>query len=46
MEGLVGTVEDRGDFTPVAALLHCDEQLDVGKWAHFGAGLYDLEFAP
>lgn len=45
MEGLVGMVEYRGDFTPFAPLLRCGEQLGVGKWAHFGAGLYDLEAA-
>ncbi|WP_034388814.1 CRISPR system precrRNA processing endoribonuclease RAMP protein Cas6 [Deinococcus sp. YIM 77859] len=45
MEGLVGTVEYRGDFTPFASLLRSGEQLGVGKWAHFGAGLYDLEAA-
>ena len=43
MEGLVGTLEYRGEFTPFAALLRLGEQLGVGKWTHFGAGLYDLE---
>ncbi|WP_272976129.1 CRISPR system precrRNA processing endoribonuclease RAMP protein Cas6 [Deinococcus geothermalis] len=46
MEGLVGTVDYRGDFTPFASLLRLGEQLGVGKWAHFGAGLYDLEALP
>ncbi len=46
MEGLVGTLEYRGDFTPFAPLLRLGEQLGVGKWAHFGAGLYDLEEGP
>ncbi|GBF08255.1 hypothetical protein DAERI_290002 [Deinococcus aerius] len=45
MEGLVGTVEYRGDFRPFAPLLRLGEQLGMGKWAHFGAGLYDLEAA-
>ena len=43
MEGLVGAVEYHGDLTPFAPLLRFGEQLGVGKWAHFGAGLYDLE---
>jgi len=43
MEGLVGTVDYRGDFAPFAPVLRYGEQLGVGKWAHFGAGLYDLE---
>lgn len=43
MEGLVGTVEYWGDFSPFATLLRYGEQLGVGKWAHFGAGLYALE---
>lgn len=46
MEGLVGTVDYHGDFAPFAPLLRLGEQLGVGKWAHFGAGLYDLEAAP
>lgn len=43
MEGLLGTLEYIGDFTPFAPLLRLGEQLGVGKWAHFGAGLYDIE---
>lgn len=46
MEGLVGTVEYAGDLTPFAPLLRYGEQLGAGKWAHFGAGLYDLEASP
>ena len=46
MEGLVGTVDYAGDLTPFAPLLRYGEQLGVGKWAHFGAGLYDLEISP
>lgn len=45
MEGWVGSVEYHGDFAPFAPLLRLGEQLGVGKWAHFGAGLYDLEGA-
>ncbi|AFD27467.1 CRISPR system precrRNA processing endoribonuclease RAMP protein Cas6 [Deinococcus gobiensis] len=45
MEGWVGMMEYQGDFTPFASLLRGGEQLGVGKWAHFGAGLYDLEVA-
>lgn len=45
MEGVVGTLEYRGDFTPFTTLMRYGEQLGVGKWAHFGAGLYDLEVA-
>lgn len=43
MEGWVGTVEYRGELSPFAPLLRYGEQLGVGKWAHFGAGLYDVE---
>ncbi|WP_415787430.1 CRISPR system precrRNA processing endoribonuclease RAMP protein Cas6 [Deinococcus saxicola] len=45
MEGLIGTVEYRGELSPFSALLRYGEQLGVGKWAHFGAGLYELEEA-
>ncbi|MFC3862785.1 CRISPR system precrRNA processing endoribonuclease RAMP protein Cas6 [Deinococcus antarcticus] len=43
MEGLLGTLEYAGDFTSFAPLLRLGEQLGIGKWAHFGAGLYDIE---
>ena len=43
MEGVMGTLEYVGDFAPFAPLLRLGEQLGVGKWAHFGAGLYDIE---
>ena len=46
MEGLLGTLEYAGDFTPFAPLLRLGEQLGVGKWAHFGGGLYGLEEMP
>lgn len=46
MEGLLGTLEYVGDFAPFAQLLRLGEQLGVGKWAHFGAGLYDIEELP
>ncbi|WP_241191353.1 CRISPR system precrRNA processing endoribonuclease RAMP protein Cas6 [Deinococcus psychrotolerans] len=45
MDGLIGTVEYRGDLSPFTALLRYGEQLGVGKWAHFGAGLYTLDSA-
>ncbi|MFC4427197.1 CRISPR system precrRNA processing endoribonuclease RAMP protein Cas6 [Deinococcus navajonensis] len=43
MEGWLGTLEYLGDFCPFASWLRYGEQMGVGKWAHFGAGLYDLE---
>lgn len=43
--GLIGTLEYRGDFQSFSSLLRYGEQLGVGKWAHFGAGLYDVENA-
>lgn len=46
IEGVMGTLEYVGDFTPFASLLRLGEQLGVGKWAHFGAGLYDIEELP
>lgn len=46
MEGLLGTLEYVGDFSPFASLLRLGEQMGVGKWAHFGGGLYDLEEVP
>ncbi|GAA5503707.1 hypothetical protein Dxin01_03468 [Deinococcus xinjiangensis] len=46
MDGLLGTLEYAGDFAPFAPLLRLGEQLGVGKWAHFGAGLYDIEEGP
>lgn len=46
MEGLLGTLEYAGDFTPFSQLLRAGEQLGAGKWAHFGAGLYDIEELP
>lgn len=41
--GLLGTLDYQGDFAPFSTLLRYGEQLGVGKWAHFGAGRYDLE---
>lgn len=46
IEGLLGTLEYIGDFAPFMPLLRLGEQLGVGKWAHFGGGLYDLEQLP
>ncbi|WP_161883809.1 CRISPR system precrRNA processing endoribonuclease RAMP protein Cas6 [Deinococcus alpinitundrae] len=46
MDGLMGTVEYQGDLSPFTALLRYGEQLGVGKWAHFGAGLYTLAAVP
>lgn len=43
IEGVMGTLEYVGGFAPFAPLLRLGEQLGVGKWAHFGAGLYDIE---
>lgn len=43
MEGLLGTLEYEGDLAPFASLLRAGEQLGMGKWSHFGAGLYDIE---
>lgn len=43
MDGLLGTLKYTGNFVPFAPLLRLGEQLGVGKWAHFGGGLYDLE---
>lgn len=43
MQGLIGTVEYAGEFSPFSVLLRLGEQLGVGKWAHFGAGLYDID---
>ncbi len=43
MEGLLGKLEYTGNFAPFSTLLRLGEQLGLGKWAHFGAGLYDIE---
>lgn len=43
MEGLMGRLEFAGDFAPFMPLLRYGEQLGIGKWAHFGAGLYSLK---
>lgn len=42
VHGLMGTLTFSGDFTPFSTLLRYGEQLGVGTWAHFGAGLYTL----
>ncbi|WP_420594258.1 CRISPR system precrRNA processing endoribonuclease RAMP protein Cas6 [Deinococcus sp.] len=46
MDGLVGSVEYRGELPPFSSLLRYGEQLGVGKWAHFGAGRYTLKGTP
>lgn len=43
MQGLVGELEFQGDLEPFMPLLRFGEQLGVGKWAHFGGGLYNIE---
>ena len=42
MHGWMGTLSYAGDLHPFSALLRYGEQLGVGKWAHFGAGLYSV----
>jgi len=42
MHGWMGTLSYTGDLRPFSVLLRYGEQLGVGKWAHFGAGLYTL----
>ena len=42
MHGWMGTLGYAGDLHPFSTLLRYGEQLGVGKWAHFGAGLYSV----
>lgn len=44
MHGLIGRVSYTGDLTPFTTLLRYGELLGVGKWAHFGAGLYRIQY--
>jgi hypothetical protein len=42
MHGLIGSVTYEGNLEPFTGLLRFGELLGVGKWAHFGAGQYQI----